>query len=37
MIYSAEHIVQPYSGEYVEKIYDISSPWNSGVSRRVDF
>lgn len=29
MIYSAEHIGQPYSGEYVEKIYDISSPWNS--------
>lgn len=29
MIYSAEHIKQPYSGEYMEKIYDISSPWNS--------
>lgn len=29
MIYSAEHIKQPYSGEYIEKIYDISSPWNS--------
>lgn len=29
MIYSAEHIEQPYSGKYVEKIYDINSPWNS--------
>lgn len=29
MIYKAEYIEQPYSGEYVEKIYDIESPWNS--------
>lgn len=29
MICSAENIAQPYSGEYVEKIYDIKSPWNS--------
>lgn len=30
MIYEAEYIEQPYSGEYDEKIYDIESPWNSG-------
>ena len=29
MICSAESIEQPYSGEYIEKIYDIKSPWNS--------
>lgn len=29
MICKAEYIQQPYSGEYLEKIYDISSPWNS--------
>ena len=29
MICSAEHIEQPYSGEYIEKIFDIKSPWNS--------
>ncbi len=29
MIYSAEHIEQPSSGEYVEKIYDMKNPWNS--------
>ena len=29
MIYSAEHIEQPCSGKYMEKIYDITSPWNS--------
>ncbi len=29
MILSAEHIEQPYSGEYNEKIYDIISPCNS--------
>jgi hypothetical protein len=29
MIIKAELITQPYSGEYTEKIYDISSPWNS--------
>ena len=29
MIYSAEHIEQPRSGKYMEKIYDITSPWNS--------
>lgn len=29
MIIKAEVINQPYSGEYKEKIYDISSPWNS--------
>lgn len=29
MICSAEWIEQPYSGQYVEKIYDIKSPWNS--------
>ncbi len=29
MICSAEHIKQPLSGQYVEKIYDISSNWNS--------
>ena len=30
MICRAEHIEQPYSGEYIEKIYDITSAWNSG-------
>ena len=30
MICRAEHIEQPYSGEYTEKIYDVNSPWNSG-------
>jgi hypothetical protein len=29
MIIKAEIITQPYSGKYKEKIYDISSPWNS--------
>lgn len=29
MIIKAEVINQPYSGEYNERIYDISSPWNS--------
>ena len=29
MICSAELIEQPYSGQYVEKIYDIKSPWDS--------
>ena len=29
MICRAEYIQQPYSGEYIEKIYDIESPWNS--------
>lgn len=29
MIHSAEWIEQPCSGQYVEKIYDIKSPWNS--------
>lgn len=29
MICSAERIEQPYSGQYVERIYDIKSPWNS--------
>ncbi len=29
MIIKAEIINQPYSGEYNERIYDISSPWNS--------
>lgn len=29
MIHRAEYMEQPYSGEYIEKIYDISSPWNS--------
>jgi len=29
MIHKAEIISQPYSGEYKEKIYDISSVWNS--------
>ena len=29
MIISAEHIEQPYDGEYFEKIYDINSVWNS--------
>lgn len=29
MIYCAESIEQPYSGQYAEKIYDIESPWNS--------
>ena len=29
MIIKAEIIDQPYSGEYKEKIYDVSSPWNS--------
>ena len=29
MIISAEHIEQPYDGEYCEKIYDIRSVWNS--------
>lgn len=29
MICNAEHIEQPYSGEYTEKIYDIKNPWNS--------
>lgn len=29
MIYSAEYIEQPLSGKYIEKIYDIKSPWNS--------
>ncbi|KAB2328336.1 hypothetical protein F7731_25610 [Cytobacillus depressus] len=29
MIVKAEIINQPYSGEYIERVYDISSPWNS--------
>jgi hypothetical protein len=29
MIIKAEVMTQPYSGEYTEKVYDISSPWNS--------
>ncbi|MCP8616359.1 hypothetical protein [Salirhabdus salicampi] len=29
MIIKAEIITHPYSGEYKEKVYDISSPWNS--------
>ncbi len=29
MLLSIEHISQPYSGEYEEKIYDIESSWNS--------
>ena len=29
MISREEYIQQPYSGEYIEKIYDIKSPWNS--------
>lgn len=29
MIIEAEIIDQPYSGQYEERIYDISSPWNS--------
>jgi hypothetical protein len=29
MISTAEIINLPYSGQYEEKIYDISSPWNS--------
>jgi hypothetical protein len=29
MIKKAELINRPYSGEYEEKVYDISSPWNS--------
>ncbi len=29
MISGAEYIQQPYSGEYIEKIYDIESSWNS--------
>ena len=29
MIIGAEHIEQPYDGEYFEKIYDINSVWNS--------
>lgn len=29
VILGAEHIEQPCSGEFAEKIYDIQSPWNS--------
>ena len=29
MITNAEIISQPYSGEYLEKIYDVESAWNS--------
>lgn len=29
MIISANIINQPFSGQYMERIYDISSPWNS--------
>lgn len=29
MIFSAEHIERPCSGMYTEKIYDITSSWNS--------
>lgn len=29
MITGAEYIQQPYSGEYMEKVYDIKSHWNS--------
>lgn len=29
MIINAEIINQPYSGQYIERVYDISSPWNS--------
>jgi hypothetical protein len=29
MIIEAEIIVQPFSGQYNERIYDISNPWNS--------
>ncbi|WP_368657069.1 hypothetical protein AB3Z07_13585 [Metabacillus halosaccharovorans] len=29
MITKAEIINQPYSGQYKERIYDITSPWNS--------
>lgn len=30
MIIKAEIVSQPYSGQYIERIYDVSSPWNSG-------
>ena len=30
MIISAEHIEQPYDGEYFEKIYDIYSTFLNG-------
>ena len=30
MICNAEYIAQPYSGEYVEKVYNIESSWNTG-------
>ena len=29
MIYKAEHIEQPHSGQYFEKNYDIESQWKS--------
>lgn len=29
MIHIAKYIDQPLSGQYVEKIYDITNPWNS--------
>ena len=29
MIIEAKIINQPESGQYLEKIYDIQSPWNS--------
>ena len=29
MIIKAEIIAQPYSGKYVERIYDIKNQWNS--------
>jgi len=29
MIDKAEILTQPFSGEYHEKVYDISNPWNS--------
>jgi len=37
MIIKAEIIDQPYSGQYKEKIYDISSQWNSQMWTWVKF
>ena len=37
MIWIAEQIEKPYSGQYFERIYDIQSPWNSRVWTWIKF
>jgi len=37
MITGVDIISQPYSGRYIEKIFDISSPWNSALWTWIKF